>query len=61
MDEKAAKLKVMDDAAEEAKKELLENIEQWSAKDLIAWWARRYLTAGHKRLGRVLVAISKSL
>lgn len=23
------------------------------------WWARHYMKAGHKRLGRLLVAISK--
>jgi hypothetical protein len=59
MSDKDAKLAEMDAAAAEARKELMENLEQWSARELIAWWSRRYLTAGHKRLGRVLVALSK--
>lgn len=49
----------MDAAAEEAKNE----IEGWSAAatgaELAAWYARWYLKAGHKRLGRILVELAK--
>ena len=48
-----------DEAAEQARAELREYFETWSARDLSAWWARWYLKAGHKRLGRILVAQSK--
>ena len=54
-------MKQMDDAAIQAEAELVKNVFAWSAKDLIAWWARFYMKAGHKRLGRVLVAQSKKL
>lgn len=49
----------MDVAAQQAQEELKANFETWSAKELAAWWGRNYLKAGHKRLGRVLVAVSK--
>jgi hypothetical protein len=49
----------IDAAAGEAEKELKEKYTGWSANDLIDWWARWYMKAGHKRLGRVLVSISK--
>ena len=41
-------------AAEELKKLPTEQV-----KVVADWWAKYYLTAGHKRLGRLLVAISK--
>jgi len=41
-------------AAEELKKLPAEQV-----KVVADWWAKYYLTAGHKRLGRLLVAISK--
>jgi hypothetical protein len=50
----------MDEAAQAAYAELKENLDSWSANDLIGWWAKWYLKAGHKRLGRTLVAISKN-
>lgn len=49
----------MDAAADEAEKELMEKFTGWSAKDLMDWWARWYMKTGHKRLGRILVDISK--
>ncbi len=55
-----AQAKQMDEAAEQAYGELKQNMDGWSAGDLIGWWARWYLKAGHKRLGRMLVAISKN-
>lgn len=54
-----AQAKQMDEAAQAAYAELKENLDAWSANDLIGWWARWYLKAGHKRLGRTLVAVSK--
>ena len=55
------RMKQMDDAAIQAEAELVKNVSAWSAKDLIAWWSRFYMKAGHKRLGRVLVAQNKKL
>jgi hypothetical protein len=49
----------MDDAAEEAKDELLALIDEWTVRDVATWWARWYLQAGHKRLGRTLVELSR--
>jgi len=49
----------MDVAAQQAQGELKANFETWSAKELAAWWGRNFLRAGHKRLGRALVAVSK--
>ena len=40
--------------AEELKKLPAEQV-----KVVADWWAKHYMTAGHKRLGRLLVAISK--
>lgn len=54
-------LKQMDNAAELAVEELQKHIDQWSAKDLIGWWARWYLQAGHKRLGRAFVKLAKEM
>jgi hypothetical protein len=55
-----AQAKQMDEAAEAAYAELKEHLSVWSAENLITWWAKWYLKAGHKRLGRTLVAISKN-
>jgi hypothetical protein len=55
-----AQARQMDEAAEQALEEIREKRADWSADDLIQWWARWYLKAGHKRLGRILVAISKN-
>lgn len=52
-------MREMDNAAEEAKKELLAHLSEWTAKDVTKWWAMWYLKAGHKRLGRLLVELSK--
>jgi len=49
----------MDRAAEEAKIELMANVDHWSARALASWWAKWYLKAGHKRLGRFLVELAK--
>lgn len=44
----------MDQAAEEAAREL-EKIPQEKVEPVADWWARWYMKAGHKRLGRVLL------
>lgn len=41
-------------AAEELKKLPLDQV-----KVVADWWAKHYMSAGHKRLGRLLVAVSK--
>ena len=47
----------MDAAAIKAESEFPAN---GSAKDVVTWWAANYKTAGHKRLGRVLVKMAKA-
>ncbi|MBF0569356.1 MAG: hypothetical protein HQL18_01085 [Candidatus Omnitrophica bacterium] len=49
-------MKQMDDAAAAAEVELHKNYINWSASDLVHWWSQWYMKAGHKRLGRILVA-----
>jgi hypothetical protein len=56
-----ATLDQMDAAALRARKELEQNLRVWKATDLIEWWDRWYLSAGHKRLGRTLVDLKKLL
>ena len=41
-------------AAEELKK-----LSPDQVKVVADWWAKHYMSAGHKRLGRLLVAVSK--
>ena len=45
----------MDLAAEEAMKELTNDIPAEHAQAIALWWKKHYLKAGHKRLGRLLV------
>jgi hypothetical protein len=56
---KEEEMKAMDDAAAQAKEELLRNIGDWGVKAVANWWAKWYEKAGHKRLGRLLVALAK--
>jgi hypothetical protein len=58
-DEERDQQAVMDAEAVRARRELEPSLDQWNARDLIKWWARWYSKAGHKRLGRVLVDLSK--
>lgn len=51
----------MDEAAEQAQDELKAQIDNMSAQDLIKWWSKWYMKAGHKRLGRILVSMGKSI
>ena len=53
------KMREMDDAAAAAKRELLEHLDEWSAKAVAKWWGVWYLKAGHKRLGRLLVELTR--
>lgn len=48
----------MDKAAQDAEKDL-ENLTGESVHSVADWWLKWYLTAGHKRLGRLLVSIAK--
>ena len=54
-------LREMDHAANDAHEELIRNLDSWSARDVATWWARWYMKAGHKRLGRLLVDLAKQL
>jgi hypothetical protein len=56
-----ASLEQMDAAAFRARRELEQNLKTWTATDLIDWWNRWHLSAGHKRLGRTLVDLKKLL
>ena len=51
----------MDEAAFQAEAELSENGHLWSAVALSQWWSKWYMRAGHKRLGRILVALNKKI
>jgi len=52
-------MKEMDEAAVLAATEFNKEFANWSARDVVVWWAKWYLKSGHKRLGRILVAKSK--
>lgn len=52
-------MRQMDDAASRAQTEIEQNIDNLSARDIISWWSKWYMKTGHKRLGRILVAIGK--
>jgi len=52
-------MREMDNAAGDAKKELIEHLDDWKARDVAKWWANWYMKAGHKRLGRLLVDLVK--
>ena len=57
-DEKGAVLAEMDTAAEEAEKDLT-TLDQAAVETIAAWWAKWYMKAGHKRLGRIMVRLAK--
>jgi hypothetical protein len=58
-DEKDNVLAEMDAAAGEAEKDLA-SLDQAAVETVARWWLKWYTTAGHKRLGRLLVKIAKS-
>jgi hypothetical protein len=47
-----------DEAAAIAAEEL-KTLPPEQVKIVADWWAKHYMSAGHKRLGRLLVAVSK--
>lgn len=51
----------MDRAAEDAKQELAGYGPDPTSGELLSWYLRWYEKAGHKRLGRILVTLAKSL
>lgn len=58
-EEKDQVMKAMDEAALVAAEEL-KTMDAEAVITMSAWWAKNYLKAGHKRLGRVLVAVNKT-
>jgi len=50
----------MDNAAKEAETELTEKMPGEAVTQVAEWFAKWYLKAGHKRLGRLLVKIAKN-
>jgi hypothetical protein len=52
-------MKDMDEAAKQARIELENSIGIWTATELANWWSKWFLKAGHKRLGRMLISVSK--
>jgi len=48
-----------DIAAREAEKELPDDLADWTAEKVAHWFDDHFRTAGHKRLGRIMVARSK--
>ena len=47
------------DAAAALAADELKKLPADQVKVVADWWAKYYMTAGHKRLGRLLVAVSK--
>lgn len=52
--------RLMDDAAEVAIKEL-EKLDPQAVRVVADWWKSNYMSAGHKRLGRKLLAKATSI
>jgi len=52
-------MKEMNEAAALAAAEFNKEYVHWTARDVVVWWAKWYLKAGHKRLGRIMVTKSK--
>lgn len=50
----------MDEAATLAAAEFNKDYVNWSARALALWWAKWYMKAGHKRLGRILLMKSRN-
>lgn len=51
----------MDKAATDAMVDLQNTVPQQAYFQVATWWKKHYLSAGHKRLGRVMVSIAKEL
>ena len=50
----------MDNATKEAEAELAKTVSGEAVAQVAEWFAKWYLKAGHKRLGRLLVKIAKN-
>ncbi len=48
----------MDASARSARQELEQSWEKWSVRAVAEWWHRWYPSAGHKRLGRILIDVT---
>lgn len=48
-----------DIAAREAEKELPDDLNDWTAVKVAYWFEEHFRTAGHKRLGRIMVKRAK--
>jgi len=48
-----------DTAAKEAEKMLPDDLNDLTATELAKWFSENFMTAGHKRLGRILVKRAK--
>uniref|UniRef100_A0A6H2A4W9 EF-hand domain-containing protein n=1 Tax=viral metagenome TaxID=1070528 RepID=A0A6H2A4W9_9ZZZZ len=59
--EKAAVLQQMDKDGKLALAEFEKSMSKMDGKQVAQWWQKWYTKAGHKRLGRGLVAIAKRL
>jgi len=57
-EDKDTVLAEMDAAAKEAEKDLA-TLDQAAVQAIATWWAKWYLKAGHKRLGRIMVRLAK--
>jgi hypothetical protein len=50
----------MDEAADKAKAEF-DKLSQHVTVPMARWWFNNYMAAGHKRLGRIMVAHAKAM
>ncbi len=57
-EDKGAVLAEMDAAAREAEKDL-ETLDQAAVATIATWWSKWYMSAGHKRLGRIMVKVAR--
>jgi hypothetical protein len=57
-EDKGDVLAKMDAAAAEAEKDL-GSLDRAAIEAIAAWWLKWYMTAGHKRLGRIMVKVAK--
>lgn len=57
-DEKSSVLAEMDSAARDAEKDLA-TLDHAAVEAVAAWWLKWYMTAGHKRLGRIMAKVAK--
>jgi hypothetical protein len=56
--QKRTDLVEMDAAAVEAEKDLA-TVDRAAVEAVASWWAKWFMKAGHKRLGRIMVKLAK--